>query len=732
MATVVTLPDDEDKPACECGADKTGTTHADYCPVFKWSYQKHKKAAARRQQELTKAGQDIAPIPEVVNRDRKAFCRLDLETFARTYFPKLFYLPSSKDLTEAIRKSQQAILEGGQYALAMPRGGGKTTNLVVSTIWSLLYGHHWFVMFIAATDDKAVELMDKVKKQLAGNEMLLEDFPEVCYPIRALDNRANRAKGQHVGGDKTHIVWGAYEIVLPYMKGSPASCNVLRVAGITGSKMRGSLYYRPHDGNSARPSMAFVDDPQDDEVAKSFIQIKSRLDIIEGTIPPMAGPGKKMTVFCLCTVIEKNDVADTLLDRSKSPEWRGDKYKILYKFPDNMNLWEEYREIRQGDMRNGGDGSRATEFYAERRQEMDAGAVVAWEHNHKPNQLSAIQFAMDWFFAKPRVFWSEYQNCPLGDEDLGEQLDSTTLQERQSGHTRAELPLACQYVTAFMDVQESCLFWMVCGWDTGFGGTILDYGSCPDQQRLYFTKADLRRTLAMASPGAGMEGALHAGLAASVPKLLAKEYLREDGASFKIEKFLIDASDGDMTKVIDTWIKGSGHNGRVMPSHGRGDTARNKPWDEWKEHAGEKLGTHWLIPVAGKRGLRYVLYSANFWKTFIYNRLRTAVGDRGALTLFGKRHPESGRGLYDHMMLCDHLTSEYWVETVGRGRTLHEWMLHVGRDNEFFDTLAGCAVAASMLGVELKEASTKPTERRKATSEDYEKQRRAFEKRRGF
>ena len=53
-------------------------------------------------------------------------------------------------------------------------------------------------------------------------------------------------------------------------------------------------------------------------------------------------------------------------------------------------------------------------------------------------------------------------------------------------------------------------------------------------------------------------------------------------------------------------------------------------------------------------------------------------------------------------LLAEQLTSEYRVKTEGRGRTVDEWRLRVASsDNHWLDGLVGCAVAASMEGVEL-------------------------------
>lgn len=78
------------------------------------------------------------------------------------------------------------------------------------------------------------------------------------------------------------------------------------------------------------------------------------------------------------------------------------------------------------------------------------------------------------------------------------------------------------------------------------------------------------------------------------------------------------------------------------------------------------------------------------------------MGDPGCLSLFG-RQPES------HRLLAEHLTSEYRVQTEGRGRTVDEWKLRLaGSDNHWLDCLVGAAVAASMQGAVLFGTDSKP------------------------
>src|SRR6185369_7258379 len=127
----------------------------------------------------------------------------------------------------------------------------------------------------------------------------------------------------------------------------------------------------------------------------------------------MAGPTQKISALACLTVFAPGDASDKLLDRQLMPQWQGERYKMMYALPERMDLWREYRSVLAEHWQQDGSGSRATEFYAAHRAQMDEGAAIAWPENHPPSCLSAIQHAMNLFLFKPLVFASEYQNSPL-------------------------------------------------------------------------------------------------------------------------------------------------------------------------------------------------------------------------------------------------------------------------------------------------------------------------------
>lgn len=661
-------------------------------PSAPGGYEAHRESAAQRQADLSLAGRDIGELPDVADPERKEACRFDFRKFCETYFPEVYNLEWSDDHLRAIDKLQKAVLEGGLFALAMARGSGKSSLTETAAIWAMAYGHREFIVVIGASEGAALEMLDSIKTELEVNEHLAEDFPEMVYPIARLEGIANRCAGQLYKGERTRIGWTASEIVLPTIAGAASSGAIVRVAGITG-RIRGMKFKRP-DGRTIRPEFVIVDDPQTSESAGSAEQTRKRVRVLAGDVLGLAGPGRKIAGVMPCTVIRPGDMAEQMLDRSKHPEWNGERCRMMYKFPKNDELWNKYADLRADELREKGTFTKATEFYRTHRKEMDDGAVVAWKARFNHDEISAVQHAMDLKFIDEAAFWAEYQNEPLA-EDLGteEQLTLDGVSSRVNGHSRCGVPVSATHLTAFVDVQKTMLFYTVTAWDDDFTGRVIDYGEWPDQNRRFFTLADANVTLQMKFPRSGLEGCLYEGLKKLTGDILGREYFRDDGAAMRVERCLVDANWGQSTDTVYQFCRESEFASVLTPSHGRYIGASSKPMGEYRKAIGDRVGMNWRMPnVRGKRAVRHVIYDTNFWKSFVATRLLTATGDRGALTLWG-------RSAEDHLLFAEHLTAEYRVKTEGRGRRVDEWKMRPdAHDNHWWDCLVGCAVAASMSG----------------------------------
>jgi phage terminase large subunit GpA-like protein len=447
-----------------------------------------------------------------------------------------------------------------------------------------------------------------------------------------------------------------------------------------------------------------IDDPQTDESSASPSQVATRERILSGAILGLAGPGAKIAGLATITVIRPDDLADRLLDRMRHPSWQGERTKLVYEWPTADELWGQYAEMRREGQRSGEGTGAADAFYAANQATMDAGSRVAWPERKHDDELTAIQHAWNLRIDRGEsAFQAEYQNAPLADDISSEKLDKRALAARAMTLPRGAVPLSHQTLTAFIDVQDKLLYWLVASWGESFGGHVVAYGTYPDQASTFFEAKNAKKTLALTSKGAGFEGALSAGLESLTQILLGKDWMREDDVPMRVRQVLIDANWGQSTETVRTFCRRSTFAASLLPSHGKGIGASGGSLTE-KKGRGEKIGLNWVMRQTAT-SQRYGVYDTNFWKTFSAARLRLALGDPEAITLHAGEHD----------MLVEHLTSEYPVRTEARGRVVDEWKLDNRRENHFWDCLVGSAVAASIAGVHPVATEAGGRQRKKVT-----------------
>jgi hypothetical protein len=679
--------------------------------------QAHRDRMAKRSREKFSAVSEIGDLQPVANRERREACRFDPERFLVEYFPRSTGLtPFSDDHRRVIQRMKRCILEGGRFANAVYRGFAKTTMAENLALWAVLYGHRKFIPLFGANERAAKDSIESWKKELSENELLAGDFPEVCHSIWALENKPQRCASQTFGGELTHVQWTAEKIVLPSLRmtaqvaatlgvdvddeGYPPSAGaILTARGISGGS-RGLKHKRPN-GIQQRPDFVIIDDPQTDEEAASAHSVNKTLSIIRKSLLNLGGHRQRIAVVMNATVIEPDDVVDQLLDSQKNPAWQRERIPMVKSWSkahetfwlgDYAKAWRSYDPDIEGDQDRA--HAAATSLYAARRAEADEGAVVSWESCYDEKELSAIQHAYNKLIDDgPDAFASECQQAPERKKETdGEELSEKRLASKLNGLDHRVVPLACDKITAFVDVQGKLLYYAVCAWGAGFNGAIIDYGTYPDQRRPLFTLREASRTLQHVARGAGPEGAIYAGLQSLAGDLLAREWRREDGTLLNVARCVIDS--GHWTETVHTVCRRPEFGGRLIASKGMGITAAKKPMTEYERKPGETHGLNAMIGPAGQ-GRRLLKIDTNWWKTFVSARLMTPLGDAGALSVWGTDRET-------HRMLFGHLLAEYCTPTTGNGRVVEVWAQRPSRpDNHLWDCVVGAAAAASFEGVSL-------------------------------
>ena len=677
--------------------------------LFHEKYERHRTAAADRQAKIAAAGQEIGSPPAVADPKRREACRLSFRLFCETYFDKVFYLGWSDDHLRVIKKIEDCVLSGALCAIAMPRGSGKTWMCLAAVLWATLYGHHKFVTLIAATDKVARRLLRRLYNRLQRDKLLLEDFPEVCFPITKLGRSPARAMKQKCEGEFTEMVWTAEEMVLPKMKGSLASGTIITCCGLTGGEVRGQTR-EGSKGEALRPTLVLLDDPQTKSSAKSKTETEDRVELLQGDVLGMAGPDSEIAGMLTCTVIRPGDMADQILNREENPSWNGERTRLVYAWPVNEVLWDEYANLRADGLRRGDKGAAATEFYRQNRAAMDIGAVVAWAQRHPPSCLSAIQNAVNLRLRNAQAFAAEYQNEPLKPDANAEILTAEQISAKLNHRKPGTVPTPTRRLVMYVDVHKKLLYYVVLALEADFTGCVVEYGAWPEQRLTQFEYRNVRKTLmvqyAAQSPkdkGKSEPAAIYAGLCDLAERTLGRTWARDDGAGMKISLCLIDA--GYQKDSVELFCRQGKHLGLVLPAKGIPITSWSKPLEEGGK-AGEEKGIGYRVTLAqGKHSVPLVLLDSNRWKSFLHERLAAGIGDHGCLSLFGGSE-------IAHKLFAEHLTAEtpFYPEK-GDGRRA-EWKLPSHRpDNHWLDCAAGACAAGAILGLSLLQPALPKTQR---------------------
>lgn len=631
----------------------------------------------------TAASQEIGPLPDVANPQRRERCSKDNLLFAETYFKPTFYLPWAPYQRSMMDRFQDAVLNGGKECHAVRRGGLKSTCARVSTVWAVVNGHLKFPVLVGATDDKANEHRDNFFKLLESSVLLLDDYPE----LTPLLLKCRQPKKQfRLNGRLLEMSHKDYKgrIVFPDIHHAPSCQAHIAPYSINSTDVSG-LSFVDRFGVTIRPDGIFYDDVQTPQTAKSPTMTDELEERITKTFGGLKGLGQRMSEVMVCTVREHDDLTERFLSREKHPDWNGKRYASILKMPTRMDLWDSYAaKLGQGATPAEGKAL-AQAFYIQNREAMDKGAEIAWEHDKLPDEVSALQSLMTVRAIDPEFFRKEIQQqgeVPVNTSGL--KLDAQALMARISGNPRGTVPDEFSYLTAFVDSSDQVLWGMVLAVRQDFSGCVVDYRTWPDQGRPIFYKSDLVNTISQQLPGKSWEEAfVHAHNQFEVE-------LFEDFP--EIDIMLKDWSDGGQMPLIRSQINASKDKSRLRPSKGFAIAVGRKPIHLWGDPVRDKAGTGWTE----RRGdtPTHVQFDANLMKSFAARRLMTTIGAPSAIMLPGVEE-RSNR------LLAEHFTAETPKEKAIDGAKSIVWAQNVGRDNDWWDTFVGCLVGASLMGCKL-------------------------------
>lgn len=495
-------------------------------------HDKQKAISAAFERRISETGRDIAPLTLDINWERRHACKRDFATFCKTYLPNTFKLGWSDAHRACIRRIEQVFLEGGKFALAMPRGDGKTALCRSALIWGTGYGHRLFPFLIGSAQPKAEASLDFVKAAWYGSAELRQDFPEIAHAVHKLENRYHLAKGQIFHGIPTHIDWGANSIRYPillfsreeaeYYESNDPGCLIhvpakderpegwitrtagitINTAGVDGS-IRGEASVHPIILTQPRPDVVLIDDVQKDSRVDSSLSCDKLILLIDGAIGLLSGPEESIAAIMPCTVMREGDVADTYVDPLKRPEWRGERHARVISWPDGIDNeritintpegkgWLEYQRIYRQSLRKDKNFAAATEYYIVNRDLLDKGFVCSWlERFDKKCEISPQQSCMNLRIdVGSSVFMAECQN--VGRKAQGEGvvlIKKQQLMEKTVSLPQRVCPVDTRSLVIQVDVQNEILYWTAFAAAPDFSGVFVDYGTYPESYLPFFRK----------------------------------------------------------------------------------------------------------------------------------------------------------------------------------------------------------------------------------------------------
>lgn len=289
--------------------------------------------------------------------------------FMETYLPHYVRGEHSLFHQAIFAKAPQILTskKGLREMFIAPRGSSKSTHLSLGfALYCIMLRRTRYLLEVCDVYAQAALLIEAIKAELTTNPRLQNDFPDACGQGR---------------------VWREGEIV---------TRQNIRVEGLGAmQKLRG----RRH--GPYRPDLMFFDDIENDEAVRSPEQRQKLQNWINRAALKVGPPDGSMHVIWVGTVLHFDAV---LVRAAKSPVWNVTEFQAIVSWPDRMDLWEQFEEIWQND---GEDAARA--FYADRKADMDAGAVVNWP------TVQPLLWLMLERAGSHDAFQTEYQNKPISE-----------------------------------------------------------------------------------------------------------------------------------------------------------------------------------------------------------------------------------------------------------------------------------------------------------------------------
>ena len=615
---------------------------------------------------------------EPANPNRRKSMEADPPEWLRYYLAATFPLPFGDVHNRMIEAAVRAIQTGAGMTVAAPRGTGKSSVLWGIALWAILSGACRFPVVAAYAHGGARRMLRRWLSALADNERIRADYPEFTAPFEETQHPVRlrmlrwKESGEPCGAD-VRIMDGA--LVLPDGRGAIGAASV-------GGNSRGLFATMP-SGETLRPDVLFLDDPQDKATAESPANVRKAVERIEADLFNLSGPQTRLSIMAAVTVIAEGDVAEHFLNHPDFDDVRcGQIVTWPTEFEDKTSearkLWEVWNSERVEGLADHDGGARALAFYVAHKAELTEGLTVSWEYrmDAKRGDPDALFAAMyDYYRMGAVAFMAERQNEPLEVETTVYNLTSQLVASRvHLGRNRFEVPTDARLIIAATDLNHYGLHsvvaalgndgtaWIV--WYSRFddGGRGIVPTDCPE--------SEAKRRMFDALTRHGQE-------IAALP-------LMRDGVGIRPGLWMIDA--GYMADVVKRYQDGPGRTLGIPILAARGYNAEKyRPFG--KNVIGKpREGCHYTeSPITG----RYLAFNACYWREVSQRAWLATPNAPGSVSLYEGRHVEFAEQVTREHLL-EKLQGDYGP--VWRWRTAPGW-------HDFGDALTMAFVGAAWGGI---------------------------------
>lgn len=634
--------------------------------------------AKKRSQSARDIG-EILPCTDLLLVQRM---RYNLLLFLQTCFPQSLNINFDKNLIQYVKSIEQIILGNGLFkSVAIARSVGKSTIAQRAIIWGALYGHKSHQLLLFSSKLHQVDGIESIKGQLYTNKCLLQYFPQIIYPLTKLEQRSTKCKGQTYKGKPTLSQWNISSVTFPSISGADGAGSTIRVSSIE-SKLRGlNKFAAPKDGKKSgtakRIDFCLIDDISTQQTAYSPSQNRKLLKIIQSSIMMLGSSTLPISILYIGTVIEKNDLTQIMI---KMPGWRGICLPFLQKLPDNMQLWQKWKDIL--------DPQQAYNYYINNKIQMQKGVISNFPSRVDIKTGSSTYFALLKWKQDQNSFYSQMQMQPRQRNSHG---SANRLKQQQILQYIGQFPRGFvrpqEKTVVGMDINLKAMSYLVLAFSqTDKNVRICDYGYYPQQTRRHIKLDDIKNTINITYDGASMQQKFYKCLKSLMDMLQNK---------YQPVCFLADSNWFQSTNAVIK-IMGQYRQEYKKPCYQAKGKGTKKYGDTIYMQPGKKdiMGNGWKITTTD--GTVKVMHDPNYKKTYISNKFAN-----GYISIYKDTQQ-------NHLMLAQHMCSQYFQQISSLQKQFNQWHLTPGYDNHFWDCLVLCFNAMQIHEVLNKPKKIKP------------------------